>query len=202
MMTKIVRLNEIKAADYNPRKNLKPEDDEYKNLKRSIETFGFVEPLIVNERTMTIVGGHQRYKILRDSGITETEAVIVNLTPNDERLLNVALNKIESDWDIDKLSDLFKELNLEVLDLTVTGFNATELENFFGNIEEVNFGIKPSPPIKKNQTDKNSKDKGFTIYLSFKEQDTALDWLETHGLDGTFNRGRTILIDMRGREAK
>lgn len=202
MMTKIVRLNEIKAADYNPRKNLKPEDDEYQKLKRSIETFGFVEPLIVNERTMTIVGGHQRYKILRDLGISETEAVIVNLTPNDEKLLNVALNKIESDWDIDKLSDLFKELNLEVLDLTVTGFNATELEKFFGNIEEANFGIKSSPTIKKNQTDKNSKNKGFTIYLSFKEQDTALDWLETHGLDGTFNRGRTILIDMRGREAK
>ena len=155
MVTKILKLNDIKAADYNPRRNLKPEDDEYQKLKRSIETFGFVEPLIVNERTMTIVGGHQRYKILRDLGIEETEAVIVNLTPNDERLLNVALNKIESDWDIDKLSDLFKELNLEVLDLTVTGFNATELENFFGNIEEVNFGIKPSPPIKKNQTDKN-----------------------------------------------
>lgn len=203
MVTKILKLSEIKAADYNPRKNLKPEDEEYKSLKRSIETFGFVEPLIVNERTMTIVGGHQRYKILRDLGIGETEAVIVNLTPNDEKTLNVALNKIESDWDIDKLSNLFEELKLE--DLSVTGFNAAELENFFDNIiEEIppTPEIKSSPLRKTNQKGEQTSNEKFTIYLSFKTQDAALDWLEERGLEGMFNRGRTLLIDMRGREAE
>ena len=141
MVTKILKLNDIKAADYNPRRNLMPEDDEYQKLKRSIETFGFVEPLIVNERTMTIVGGHQRYKILRDLGIDETEAVIVNLTPNDEKILNVALNKIESGWDVAKLRTLFSELKGE--DLTVTGFNTAEVDNLCGDLNE----LVDEPPI-------------------------------------------------------
>ena len=50
MEVRKIKLSEIRAAEYNPRRDLKPTDDEYKSLKRSIETFGFVEPLIVNER--------------------------------------------------------------------------------------------------------------------------------------------------------
>ena len=197
MVTKILKLDEIKAADYNPRKNLKADDEEYKSLKRSIETFGFVEPLIVNERTMTIVGGHQRYKILRDLGMTETEAVIVNLNSKDEKILNVALNKIESGWDIEKLSNLFEDLKAE--DLTVTGFNSAELENFFGTVdEEILSTPEPArtPVTNQNKKTKQNDDKGFVIYLSFKNQDTALDWLEAHGLEGTFNRGRAIRVEM------
>ena len=200
MVTKILNLNEIKAADYNPRKNLKPDDAEYKSLKRSIEEFGFVEPLIVNERIMTIVGGHQRYKILRDLGMTETEAVIVNLMPNDEKILNVALNKIESGWDIEKLSNLFEELKLEdmTVDLTITGFNFAELENLFSTVEEEIIPMSESnrTPAIKNNNPKATNDKGFMLYMSFKSCDGALDWLEAHGLEGTFNRGRTIRIEM------
>ena len=207
MVTKILKLNEIKAADYNPRRNLKPEDDEYQKLKRSIETFGFVEPLIVNERTMTIVGGHQRYKILRDLGIDETEAVIVNLTPSDEKILNVALNKIESGWDVAKLQTLFSELKAELqgADLTVTGFCIEEISNLCGDLSEV--VAEPSPPPKpieqkpaaaKIQADADI----FKIYLSFKNCDTALDWLDERGFGGSFNRGRTITVDMHDWEAK
>ena len=73
------KVTELLPADYNPRKDLKPGDPEYEKLKRSIEQFGYVEPVIWNERTGRVVGGHQRLKVLQDSGITEIECVVVDL---------------------------------------------------------------------------------------------------------------------------
>ena len=64
---------ELKAAEYNPRKDLKPGDAEYEKLKRSIETFGYVEPVIWNKRTGVVVGGHQRLKVMKDLGYTEVD---------------------------------------------------------------------------------------------------------------------------------
>lgn len=58
-------------ADYNPRKDLKPGDPEYDKLKRSMEQFGYVEPVIWNKTTGQVVGGHQRLKVLMDMGVTE-----------------------------------------------------------------------------------------------------------------------------------
>ena len=55
---------ELLPADYNPRKDLKPGDPEYEKLKRSIEQFGYVEPVIWNATTGCVVGGHQRLKVL------------------------------------------------------------------------------------------------------------------------------------------
>ena len=60
MNIKTLKATELKAAEYNPRKDLQPEDAEYKKLRRSIEEFGYVEPIIWNERTGNVVGGHQR----------------------------------------------------------------------------------------------------------------------------------------------
>ena len=68
---------ELLPADYNPRKDLKPGDPEYDKLKRSIEQFGYVEPVIWNQVTGCVVGGHQRLKVLIDMGITEVECVVV-----------------------------------------------------------------------------------------------------------------------------
>ena len=62
------KIDDLKAATYNPRKDLKPGDKEYEKLKRSITEFGYVEPVIWNERTGTVVGGHQRLKVLKDLG--------------------------------------------------------------------------------------------------------------------------------------
>ena len=54
-----ISVGELKAASYNPRKDLKPGDAEYEKLKRSIEEFGYVEPVIWNKRTGTVVGGRR-----------------------------------------------------------------------------------------------------------------------------------------------
>ena len=76
---------ELLPADYNPRKDLKPGDPEYDKLKRSIEQFGYVEPVIWNKVTGRVVGGHQRLKVLIDMGITEVECVVVEMDAEKER---------------------------------------------------------------------------------------------------------------------
>jgi len=97
---------ELVPAPYNPRKDLKPGDAEYEKLKKSIEAFGYVDPLIWNQRSGYVVGGHQRLKILKDMGYSEVECVVVDLELDREKALNVALNKISGDWDLPLLKDL------------------------------------------------------------------------------------------------
>lgn len=80
-------------ATYNPRKDLKPNDMEYQKIKKSILEFGFVSPLVVN-KDMTVIGGHQRLKVLQELGFEEVECIIVNLDKTKEKALNIALNKI------------------------------------------------------------------------------------------------------------
>ena len=70
--------------------DLKPEDAEYKKLLRSIEQFGYVEPVIWNKTTGSIIGGHQRVKVLKDLGLTELGCVIVELPLEKEKALNIA----------------------------------------------------------------------------------------------------------------
>ncbi|WP_059052222.1 ParB N-terminal domain-containing protein [Paenibacillus senegalimassiliensis] len=62
MNIKIISINQINAAAYNPRIELQPGDSEYEKLRRSIESF--VTWSLWNERTGNMVGGHQRYKIM------------------------------------------------------------------------------------------------------------------------------------------
>lgn len=87
------KLSELRPADYNPRKALTPEDKEYQYIKRSIEKFGYVDPIIINSDG-TVIGGHQRLTVLTDLGYEEADVVVVDLDKNDEKALNIALNKI------------------------------------------------------------------------------------------------------------
>jgi DNA modification methylase len=127
------RIEDLKPADYNPRKDLKPGDKEYEKLKRSLKEFGYVEPVIWNETTGRVVGGHQRLKVLKDLGYTEIDCVIVNLTEEKEKALNIALNKISGEWDNNLLADLLKELDKDGFDVTLTGFDLAEAKELFGS---------------------------------------------------------------------
>lgn len=118
-------------ADYNPRKDLKPGDPEYEKLKRSIEQFGYVEPVIWNKTTSHVVGGHQRLKVLLDMGITEVECVVIEMNEGKEKALNIALNKISGDWDKDKLMLLIADLQGADFDVSLTGFEPAELDALF-----------------------------------------------------------------------
>jgi DNA modification methylase len=128
MVTEKRSLKDLKPAEYNPRKALTPEDSEYQKIKRSIETFGYVDPIIIN-KDGTIIGGHQRHTVLLDLGYTEVDVVVLDLSKEDEKALNIALNKISGEWDELKLRDLLVELDLGDYDISLTGFDNKELEN-------------------------------------------------------------------------
>jgi DNA modification methylase len=148
---------ELLPADYNPRKDLRPGDPEYDKLKRSIEQFGYVEPVIWNKVTCCVVGGHQRLKVLIDMGITEVECVVVEMDVEKEKALNIALNKISGEWDKEKLALLIADLQGADFDVSLTGFDPAELDDLLKDsikdgIHDDDFDVEAElkePPITK-----------------------------------------------------
>ena len=137
MVIRKVLVSEINPAAYNPRINLQPGDPDYEKLKKSITTFGYVEPLVWNERTKTLISGHQRLKILIEQGIPEIEVSVVDLSPEQEKALNLALNKIRGDWDEDKLAVLLEDLKKTPdFDLALTAFDSPEISRILDNYHE------------------------------------------------------------------
>lgn len=129
-----INIEKLKAAEYNPRKDLKPEDEEYQKIKKSILEFGYVAPVIVNS-DMTVIGGHQRLKVLKELGYKEVECNIVDLDKTKEKALNIALNKITGEWDNAKLEELLAELKETDIDMDMTGFSFDEVDNILKDIE-------------------------------------------------------------------
>ena len=137
MNIKVMKLSELNPAKYNPRKALKPGDKEFEKLKNSIENFGYVELIVVNTRTgNTVISGHQRLSVLKHLVREEAECVLVDLDVNNEKALNIAMNKIVGEWDTEKLTNLLGELKAEDFDLSFTGFEPVDLEKLLGTKDE------------------------------------------------------------------
>ena len=135
MEIRTLNIDQLVPADYNPRKKLKPGDAEYEKLKRSLQEFGYVDPVIWNERTGHVIGGHQRLQVLIDSGETEVQVSVVDLDEDQEKALNIALNKISGEWDMAALAELLDELKRTDLDLALTGFDADEVDELFRKMQ-------------------------------------------------------------------
>jgi len=115
--------DDLVMAEYNPRQLTK---DQYTQLKDSIMRFGLVDPLIVNknkERKNILVGGHQRLRIAKDMGVESIPCVEVDLTLDQEKELNIRLNKNVGEWDFDALANYF-----DVGELTEWGFSNDDLQ--------------------------------------------------------------------------
>ena len=140
MLIKKKNVADLLPAEYNPRKDLKPGDAEYEKLKRSITEFGYVEPVIWNQTTGRVVGGHQRLKVLQEMGMTEIDCVIIEVSEEKEKALNIALNKISGDWDTDKLALLITDLQGSDLDVSLTGFEPAEIDALFK--DDIKEGVK------------------------------------------------------------
>ena len=112
------KIAELNPAPYNPRKS---DVTQEANLKASLEKFGVVDPIIFNKQTGNIVGGHFRVRELKKLGVEEVDCVILDLSPEDEKELNIRLNANSGSWDMELLEDWDKqdleEWGLE-LDLT------------------------------------------------------------------------------------
>jgi len=128
-----INILKLKPSEYNPRKDLQPEDEEYKKIKASINEFGYVAPIIINS-DMTVIGGHQRLKVLKELGYEEIQCIVVDLDKNKEKALNLALNKISGEWDDDKLEAILAELKETDIDMNVTGFSNDEIDDILKDV--------------------------------------------------------------------
>jgi DNA modification methylase len=133
MEIKRMCLAELVPSSYNPRKALKSGDREYEKLKRSIAEFGYVDPIIWNQGTGRVVGGHQRLQVLKDMGVEEVEVSVVDLEDEREKALNLALNRITGEWDPEALIQLLEELGETNIDLSLTGFDMSEIEELLAD---------------------------------------------------------------------
>ena len=123
-----VDINELISPEYNPRQIT---DDEMGKLKNSINEFGYVDPIIVNKHNNHVVGGNQRYEALKSLGYTDVDVIFIDEPDlNREKALNIALNKISGEWDFVKLADIIDDLELNDFDISLTGFDEPELEDF------------------------------------------------------------------------
>lgn len=106
------KITDLKPAKYNPRRI---SEAAKRGLSASMQRFGCVDPIIWNRHTDTVVGGHQRLEILVSQGIEQIECVEVDLDPQEEKALNVALNseKLQGEWDLPKLEEVFAEIEVE-----------------------------------------------------------------------------------------
>lgn len=122
-------LADLRPAEYNPRVPLTPADPEYQSIKRSIEEFGYADPIVINSDG-TIIKGHQRRTVMMDMGYLEADVIVLDIQDKQkEKALNIALNKITGKWDNAILKDLLLELDLEGYDFSVTGFHRDDLED-------------------------------------------------------------------------
>ena len=130
-----IQLSELHPASYNPRKKLKKGDKEYEKIKQSLLKFGYVDPIIVN-KDLTVIGGHQRLTVLKDLDYETAKCVIVDLFKEDEKALNIALNKITGQWDDQLLADLLLDLQESDFNLDLTGFEPPEIDDILSNVHD------------------------------------------------------------------
>lgn len=140
LKTTKINIQDLKPAEYNPR--IMP-PNEAEKLKQGLTSFGLVDPIIIDlTDNNTVIGGHQRLEILKQLN-PDTELLLIKLgdiglviketdlkikDKNDQKALNLALNKINGDWDYKKLDDLLLSLNEDNYNIELTGFDDDDIE--------------------------------------------------------------------------
>ena len=137
-----VEVDQIKSADYNPRK-ITPKKK--KELRESIEKFGLRDPLKLNmhpTRENVLISGHQRLKICKEIGMDKVPVTFENVPLEKEKEMNLRWNKNGGDFDL--------EMVIEVADRTTLldiGFSPKELPNLMTEFEEKFKDIDTSEPV-------------------------------------------------------
>lgn len=124
-----IAITKLRFAEYNPRKVTR---SVIEALKKSLQEFGMPVPIVINTskgRENVIVGGEKRVRAATELGWTEVPYSTVSLPLEKEKALNLALNKIEDDWDSEKLAQVITDLTHSDFDLSLTGFNEVEISN-------------------------------------------------------------------------
>ncbi len=122
---KQVPIGDLRPDPFNPRRI---SDAELEALTRSIREFGFVDPIIARCEDSSVIGGHQRLVAARRLGLETVPVIYVDLSPEQAKLLNLALNRISGDWDEELLARLLADLQqAPEIDITLSGFAEDEI---------------------------------------------------------------------------
>jgi ParB family chromosome partitioning protein len=137
MNVQMIDIDKLIPFDRNPRDNY----DAIDPLVKSIETFGFNNPIICGP-DMRICAGHTRYKAGKQIGM-KTVPVIVLDHLVDETFVgyNIADNQIASiaNFDEIELAMLVVELQQTDLDMSSLGFDAEEMNRLMASLDDQNF---------------------------------------------------------------
>ena len=142
MKIELIEINKLKPATYNPRQI---STKQFKDLKASIKKFGLVDPIIINKDN-TVVGGHQRLKICKELKHIETDCVVLDLSKEEERELNIRLNKNTGEFDMDILANEF-----DIDNLVDWGFKHIDLDINIDKITEGNTEDDHIPEVKESR---------------------------------------------------
>lgn len=180
-----MEIKDLREADYNPRLDMEVGTPEFTKLKNAIEKFDMVEPIVWNKRTGNVVGGAQRLAVMKYLGRTKTLVSVIDVDETQEKLLNVALNKIKGGWDFEKLETLFSELDFT--DLKLTGFGADEIALMFEEADEAYAETVTEDDVFGSV---ETYGESWVIQLKFENIDTAKKFVEKENMklklkDGT-----------------
>jgi len=132
---RLVDLDQMNPAPYNPRYDLKPGEREYDELRASIMKNGLLQPIVWNKRTGNIIGGHQRYKVLKELGITSCICAVVDKSPEDEMAANFALNKAQGRFENQLLAKMFEQMEQDAIDYQAIGYNEEEISHIMSGLD-------------------------------------------------------------------
>ena len=198
MEKELIAIKDIKMADYNPRVM---SDDESNLLENSINQFGLIDPIIINNKSNVIIGGHQRFKILKrkydleyklnklvigDIAWIYDSNDIKKLSDVDEKALNIALNKISGDWDNKSLNELLEELEESNYNLELTGFDDIELNNEGYNLNKFDIDDEENQINENNKIENENEKELFKLLIETsneKEQEKLYNLLVKEGYD-------------------
>ncbi|MCM1059452.1 MAG: ParB N-terminal domain-containing protein [Eubacterium sp.] len=189
-MVQEIKISELNPAPYNPRVELQQGMPEWERLERSIKEFGNTEPIVWNKQTGNVVGGHQRLAVLQSLGYETVPCSVVDLDEHEEKLLNVALNKIKGRWDFDKLEKMLRDFDYEVA--SVTGFTSEEIAVLLANNNDLendddDFGDW-------DDTGEQLLGGSWVITLVFENNATAKSWAEEHGFENQVKDGTNTTV--------
>jgi len=107
-------------------------------LRSSLREFGFINPVII-DRDYGIIAGHGRVLAAREEGINEVPCVFVDhLSEAQKKAYIIADNRMALDagWDEELLRVEIEALQGEAFDVSLTGFDAAEIDDLFGKEKE------------------------------------------------------------------
>lgn len=154
-----MKLSDLSGNPRNPRKIT---DEKLKMLEKALNEFGDLSGIVFNRRSGQLVGGHQRLKVLphdaeividqtlstpTTTGTVAEGHVLINgesfryrevdWDDTKEKAANIAANKHGGEFDLPILSEWLLELDSMNIDMDLTGFDQTELENIMAPVHQV-----------------------------------------------------------------